>query len=397
MERAVCAAAASVKAMRYFVAALGLILLVAVLAGIKAKQIGSLMAMGKEMQKAGPPPEAVNTSIAQEQTWEGVLSAVGSVTAARGVDISNDASGVVARIDFESGALVRQGQRLVELDARVETAQLASARSRRDLAELSVKRSRALVQTNAISQAQLDADESALKTAIADANGLEAQIDRKVVRAPFSGRLGIRAINLGQYLNSGTTITVLEAIDTVYVDFALPQQQLASVPTGALVRVIVEGAAGAYDGKVVAVDPAINATTRTIQVRAAVPNRDEKLHPGMFVNVALILPTMAPLVTVPATSVVHASYGDSIFVVEDKKDESGQSVRSGDGKPVRVARQQFVRLGEARGDFVGIVDGVKATQEVVTAGAFKLHNGSPVAVKNDVRLDPQLAPRPENR
>jgi membrane fusion protein (multidrug efflux system) len=383
--------------MRYFLAALGLVLLVGALAGVKAKQIASLMAMGKEMQKAGPPPESVNTSIAQDQTWEGTLSAVGSIAAAKGVNISNDAAGVVAHIDFESGAFVRQGQPLVELDARVERAQLASVRARRELAELSVKRSRALAQTGAISSAQLDADESALKTAAADVGGLEAQIDRKVVRAPFSGRLGIRAINLGQYLNSGTTITVLEAIDFVYVDFTLPQQQLASVPVGTPVRLTVEGTEGTYDGTVAAVDPAIDATTRAIQVRAAVPNKAEKLHPGMFVNVAVILPKMAPLVTIPATAIVHASYGDSVFVIEDKKDEAGQPVRGGDGKPVRVARQQFVRLGEARGDFVGIADGVSAAQEVVSAGAFKLRNGSPVAVKNDVRLDPQLAPHPENR
>jgi membrane fusion protein (multidrug efflux system) len=384
--------------MRYFVALLGVLVLIAGLAGVKGKQIASLMAMGKEMQKAGPPPEAVNTAVSQDQSWEGTLSAVGSIAAVKGVDISNDAPGVVSRIYFESGAIVRQGQVLVELDSRVERAQLASARARRELAELSAKRSRSLVQTNSISQSQLDADESGVRTSLADVSGLEAQIDRKTVRAPFAGRLGIRAVNLGQYLNPGTTLTVLEQIDSVYVDFTLPQQQLANVKVGTPVRATVESAGGAaLDGAVAAIDPSVDATTRSIKVRASVPNQGERLRPGMFVNVAVVLPKTATFVAVPATAVVHASYGDSVFVVEDKKDEAGHPVSGADGKPVKVVRQQFVRLGESRGDFVGVVDGVHAEQEVVTAGAFKLHNGSPVLVKNDVNLDPKLAPHPENR
>jgi membrane fusion protein (multidrug efflux system) len=384
--------------MRYVVAVLGLLLLVAGLAGVKGKQIASLMAMGKEMQKAGPPPEAVNTAVVQQQTWEGTLSAVGSIAPVKGVDVSNDAPGVVWRINFESGAVVRQGQPLVELDSRVERAQLASARARRDLAETQAKRSRALVQSNSIAQSQLDADESALKTAAADVSGLEAQIDRKMVRAPFAGRLGIRAVNLGQYLNPGTTLTVLEQIDSVFVDFTLPQQQLASLKVGTPVRATVEGTdATAYDGTIAAIDPTIDATTRTIKVRASLPNQQEKLRPGMFVNVSVVLPKADPFVAVPATAVVHASYGDSVFVVENKKDDTGAVVRGGDGKPVQVARQQFVRLGEQRGDFVAAIDGVTAGQEIVTAGAFKLRNGLPVAVKNEVKLDPKLAPQPENR
>jgi membrane fusion protein (multidrug efflux system) len=383
--------------MRYLAAALGLLLLIAGLAGVKYKQIASLMAMGKQMQKAGPPPESVNTAVLQEQSWEGTMSAVGSIAPVKGVDISNDAAGVVWRIDFESGAVVRQGQVLVELDSRVERSQLASARARRELAEIQAKRSRALVQSNSIAQSQLDSDESALKTVDADIGGLEAQIDRKVVRAPFAGRLGIRAINLGQYLNPGTPITVLEQIDSVFADFTLPQQQLGALKVGIPVRATVEGGeATPYDGAIAAIDPAIDSTTRSIKVRASVPNRGEKLRPGMFVNVAVVLPKMAPFVAIPATAIVHASYGDSVFIVEDKKDDDGKPVLGADGAAAKVARQQFVRVGEQRGDYVAIVDGAKSGQEVVTAGAFKLHNGSPVAVKNDVKLDAKLAPRPEN-
>jgi membrane fusion protein, multidrug efflux system len=383
---------------RYLLPILGLVALIAVLVAIKFTQISSLMNMGKEMAKAGPPPETVGTAVAQTQVWEGTLSAVGSITAAKGVVLSNDAPGIVSRIDFESGAAVRQGQTLVDLDTSVERAQLASSRAKMDLATLTVNRSRALVKSNTISQSQADADESQLKTTTTDANALAAQIDRKTVRAPFSGRLGIREINLGQYLNSGTRITVLEAIDTVYVDFTLPQQRLGDIKIGMPVRVTIEGAEGApRDGTIAAIDSEVDSTTRTMKVRAAVPNKDETLRPGMFANVSVVLPDQGSLVTVPATSLVHASYGDSVFVVENKKDDTGATVSTANAAAAKVARQQFVRVGTSRGDFVSIVDGVQAGQDIVSAGAFKLRNGSAVTVNNEVKLDPQLSPHPDNR
>jgi membrane fusion protein (multidrug efflux system) len=244
----------------------------------------------------------------------------------------------------------------------------------------------------------LDADEAQLKAGTTDTGALEAQVGRKTVRAPFSGRLGIRLVNLGQYLNSGTPITVLEAIETVYVDFTLPQQRLADVKLGMPVRVTIESAEGAaHDGTVSAIDPAVDSTTRTIKVRAGVVNKQENLRPGMFANVSVILPQQGSFVTVPATAVIHASYGDSVFVVEDKKDEAGKVVNGPDGKPAKVARQQFVRPGDARGDFVAVLDGVAEGQEVAMAGAFKLRNGSSVVINNDVKTAPQLAPHPENR
>jgi membrane fusion protein, multidrug efflux system len=381
---------------RYFVVILGLFALVGGLVAIKFTQISSLIGMGKEMAKAGPPPESVGTALAESQVWEGTLSAVGSVTAARGVVVSNDSPGTVSHIYFESGAQVRQGQTLVDLDTSVERAQLASSRARVDLATLTVNRSRALVKSDTISQAQADSDESALKTSSTDANALAAQIDRKIVRAPFSGRLGIREINLGQYLNSGTRITVLEAIDTVYVDFTLPQQRLGDLKIGMPVRVSIEGTEGApREGAIAAIDPAVDSTTRTIKVRAAVPNKEETLRPGMFANVSVVLPDQGNLVTIPVTAVVHASYGDSVFVVEDKKADAAGAA-PGD-KPAKIARQQFVRVGASRGDFVSIVDGVTAGQDIVSAGAFKLRNGSSVVVNNEVKIDPQLSPHPENR
>jgi membrane fusion protein (multidrug efflux system) len=383
--------------MRYVIAIGALILLVAALVAVKGTQIGSLIKMGKEQEKSGPPPEVVATAISKDDTWESTLGAVGTIAAAKGVSLSNDAPGVVSAIHFESGAVVKQGDVLVELDSNVERAQLASADARRDLARINAGRSRSLVASDSIPKAQLDNDEALVKSSQSDLGALQAQIARKIVRAPFSGKLGIRAINIGQYLSPGTPITSLEAMDSVFVDFTLPQQNLADVAVGTKVRVTLEGDAGAgHDGVVSAVDPAIDSTTRSIRVRASVPNTQDTLRPGMFANVALVLPQQKQLVSVPAPAVVHASFGDSIFIVEDKKDAAGASVKGPDGKPVRVARQQFVRTGTHRGDFVAIADGLKAGQEVVVSGAFKLRNGGGVVVNNSSVPDARLAPTPEN-
>ncbi len=388
--------------MRYVVAIGALLLLIAGLVAVKGTQIGSLIKMGKEMEKAGPPPETVATAVAKEDAWESTLSAIGTIAAVKGVSLSNDAPGVVSAIHFDSGALVKQGDVLVELDSNVERAQLASVEARRELARLNAGRSRALVASDSIPKAQLDNDEAAVKSSQSDLGALQAQIARKIVRAPFSGKLGIRAINIGQYLAPGTTISSLEAMDSDFVDFSLPQQNLPDVKVGTKVRVTLEGtlegdAGAGYDGIVSAVDPAIDSATRSIHVRASVSNAADKLRPGMFANVTVVLPQQKRLVSVPTPAVVHASYGDSIFIVEEKKDASGASAKGADGKPARVARQQFVRTGAHRGDFVAIVDGVKPGQEVVVAGAFKLRNGSGVVVNNDVVPEMRLAPHPENR
>src|SRR5262245_39466717 len=288
-----------VAPMRYVLAGLALVILVGGLAAVKFTQISSLISMGKEMQKLGPPPEAVGTAMAQDQTWGGTVSAVGTITSVKGVAISNEVPGVVSAIRFESGAFVKQGQILVELDSRAERAQLASIEARKELATSNVGRTRALVADKALAQAQLDADESALKTSTADLKALRAQIDRKIVRAPFTGRLGIRQVNLGQYLNPGTMITELEAIDTVFVDFTMPQQTLETVKVGMPIKVTVEGLGGlSADGAIAAINPTVDATTRTLRLRASVPNKDEKLRPGMFAKVAVVLPEQGTIVAV---------------------------------------------------------------------------------------------------
>jgi membrane fusion protein (multidrug efflux system) len=370
---------------RYVWTLVGLLLVTGSLGAVKFKQISSLIHYGEEAKKVGPPPESVGTAVAATQAWEGTLTAVGSIAPVRGVALSNDAPGIVSQILFESGDVVRQGQLLVTLDSRVEQAQLASSEARRDLAKVTAGRSEALVGRGAITKSQFDNDQATMQTSSKDVSALQAQIDRKVVRAPFAGRLGIRAVNLGQYLNPGTQITVLEAIDSVYVDFTLPQQRLADVKVGMPVRVSVNGLErGAEDGTIAAIDPEVDANTRSIKLRASVPNKEEKLRPGMFATVSVILPVEAPRVTIPVTSVVHAAYGDSVFVVDEK-----------DGRT--VARQQFVRVGDARGDFVAILDGISAGQTVVAAGGFKLRNGAALVVDNTVTTNPALEPHPENR
>jgi membrane fusion protein, multidrug efflux system len=386
------------SAMRYALVILGLVVLVGALAGTKILQIGSMIKAGEQMQKDGPPPEVVATTTAQEQIWQGTLTAVGSVSAVKGVAVSNDAAGVVSAIRFESGASVKAGQILVELDSGVERAQFASALARKELAESNLRRSRSLLEGNAIAPAQVDNDEAQLKTLVADVGALQAQIARKVVRAPFAGKLGIRSINLGQFLAPGTTLTTLEALGSVFVDFALPQRQLGDVAAGAPVRITLDKEGARFEGTISAVEPGVDAATRTAKLRASVPGGQDRLRPGMFVQVEIALPKQAQekTVVVPATAIVHAPYGDSVFVLEEPKGEAPPPAPGAPPGPRKVARQQFVKLGAARGDFVAVVEGVKPGQEVVSAGAFKLRNNAPVVVNNAITPKPQLTPRPAN-
>lgn len=386
--------------MRWLITIIAVVAIIVTLGAIKGAQIGKLIGFGKQMEKDGPPPESVATAVADEQAWEGTLTSPGSVASAKGVALAADVAGVVTRIHFESGATVKQGDILVELDANVERAQLATAMARKQLATTTLGRTRALADKGAISPAQLDADDATLRTSTTDVETIQAQIAKKTIRAPFAGKLGIRSVNLGQYLQPGTAITVLETDENVKVDFSLPQQHLAEVKVGQPVRITLESSsddAGApLEGVIAAIDPTVDAATRTIKLRADVTSGDS-LRPGMFVQVAVVMPDKKTSVTVPATAVVHAPYGDSVFVVEEKKPDSPGISKTPDGKPVRIARQQFVRVGNARGDFVAVNNGLTKGQEIVTAGAFKLRNNAPITVDNTKQAKPELSPHPENR
>lgn len=359
------------------------LVIIGALAFVKAAQIGRLMKAGKAAEAAGPPPEVVATAVATEATWETTLPAIGSVETAKGVTLSVEVPGVVSALRFESGATVKKGDVLLELESNVERSQLAAAQARKKLAEQNLARNKQLVATGSMAGAQLENDEATLKSATADAAALQAIISRKTLTAPFAGKLGIRAVNVGQYLSPGTTITTLETTDTQFVDFTLPQQHLAEVAIGNPVRIGLAGAT--VDGSITAIDPTVDPATRSLKLRAEVPDPEKKLRPGMFAEVSVVLPTKRAVISVPVTAIVHASYGDSVFVVEPGKD----------GK--KIARQQFVRTGETRGDFVSIEQGLKPGQEVVVAGAFKLRNNAPITVDNSVKPATSVAPQPENR
>jgi membrane fusion protein, multidrug efflux system len=379
------------RVLRYILVIGGALLLLAVLGVLKFSQISMLIGAGKEMQKAGPPPETVSTRGAEQQTWERTLNAVASVVSAKGVTLANEVPGVVLALHFDSGQIVKQGQSLLELDSRVERAQLASVNARLELAQTQLSRSQALVERGVVAQATMDSDQATFKSLTAEKAGLEAQIQKKAIRAPFGGKLGLRQVNLGQYLSPGTTIAVLESPGADFVDFTLPQEHLAVVVNGMKVRASEQGVTRVpVEGEISAVDPTVDPATRSIRVRAKFPERQIPLRPGMFLRVALVLPEKRQVVSIPGTAVVHASYGDSVFVVAEQPGP--------DRKPRKVARQKFVKLGESRGDFVAVLEGVKAGEEVVTAGAFKLRNGLPVRVDNQsVKVDPKLSPTPENR
>ncbi|MEM9692094.1 MAG: efflux RND transporter periplasmic adaptor subunit [Myxococcota bacterium] len=386
------------RVFRYLLVILGTIGVIAGLGAIKGAQIKSLMDFGEKATKAGPPPATVSALSAKKDAWERVLSAVGSVASSKGVAVTAEVSGKVTRIRFESGDMIDRGQILVELDTSVERAQLASLVSRRKLAKTTLGRSRSLREGGAIPQAQLDADESSLDTLQADIGALQAQIAKKIIRAPFSGRLGIRSVNLGQYLNPGQAVTVLESVDGVYVDFSLPQENLGVVSVGMPVRIGLKGVAGKpWPGAIVAVDPTVDPVTRTMGLRASVEVKGEGLRPGMFVDVAVVFPEKRDYVVVPSTAIVYQPYGNSVFVVEDKPANDPGMRETEDGKAVKIARQQFVQTGERRGDYVAVLKGLEGTESVVVSGGFKLRNKSPIIVSEAVAIAPELAPKPANR
>lgn len=362
------------------------LVLVGLLAGIKGLQFQTMFAQGANFAQ---PPETVTTTEVKQDTWQPTLTAVGSVAAVQGVMLSAEMSGAVKNIAFESGATVRAGDLLVELDSSVEQAQLRSAMASADLARLNLERARELRGKKMMSQADLDSAEAQAKQANAQIDNIRAVIAKKTIRAPFAGRTGIRQVNLGQFLDSGAAIVTLQSLDPVYVDFALPQQNLARLSVGMAVRVTTDAFPGqSFEGKLTAINSEVDAVTRNVRLQATLAT-DGRLRPGMYVNVAAVLPEMERVLMIPATAVLYAPYGDSVFVVEDKKDEKT-------GATGKVLNQRFVRLGKTRGDFVVVTSGLDVDQTIVTTGVFKLRNGMSVVVDNKLAPNFQLAPKPAN-
>jgi membrane fusion protein (multidrug efflux system) len=335
-----------------------------------------------------PPPEAVTTVLAKEEPWNETLSAIGSLSAVQGVIVSSDLPGIVSRIAFDSGKLVSKGDVLVELDTKQEQAQLRAAEAERELAHLSLERVRGLFDKGVTSRAELDSAEAGFKSADARLGEIRATIDRKTIRAPFTGVLGIRQVNLGQYLNSGDPVVPLQSLDPVYVNFSLPQQELEHLKLGIEVAVRSDGAVPIeVRGRVNAVDSVVDEATRNVRVQATIPNPDGKLHPGMFVEARIDVGQVGSAVVIPASSILFAPYGDSVFIVEELKAPTGSTYLG--------VRQQFVKLGPSRGDQVAVRTGLKPGEQVVTSGAFKLRNGAAVQINNEVQPSNDPAPKPQ--
>jgi membrane fusion protein (multidrug efflux system) len=334
-----------------------------------------------------PAPAAVTSAPATAQSWRETLSAIGTVESYQGVTLRSEIEGRIVNIAFQSGAAVREGDVLVELEAATELAQLKSFEAAAKLAGASLERARDLRRTNTNTAVDLETAEAVHAQALAAVEGMKATLAKKRIVAPFSGRLGIRQVNIGQFLNKGDVIVSLEAIDPAYVDFALPQQDLPQLKSGLSVRVTIDAFPDrAFEGKIEAINPRVSDATRNVRVRAVVPNPDETLRPGLFANVSVLLPAEAAVLELPATAVVYSPYGNSVYVVVEKP--------LPDGSKQLIAEQRFVTTGAKRGDQVAIVKGLNAGDQVVTAGQMKLRNGSPITINNTVVPTNNPAPKP---
>jgi len=371
---------------RMFVMLAAVAVFVTTVGFVKYKQIQTAVAQASSFQ---PPPEAVTTVVARQEQWPATLGAIGTVEAVHGVTVSADLPGIVETISFESGRMVREGELLVQLDTRQEEAQLAAAEAQRDLSRLNMDRMRGLREEGIVAQADDDRAGAENKQAEARVGEIRATIDRKTIRAPFTGLLGIRQVHRGQYVQGGSPVAPLQSLDPIYVNFDVPQQSVSQVRTGGAVRVTLEGVADAqFTGRITAIDSVVDEATRNVQVQATLANPEGKLRPGMFVQAQVVLGAHQEVVALPVSAINYAPYGDSVFIVGQLEGQGGAKYEG--------VRQQFVKLGGSRGDQVAVVSGVKAGDSVVTSGVFKLRNGAAVRVNNSVVPGNDPAPKPED-
>jgi len=358
----------------------------AVLGSVKYFQFQSAMAGFANMPMR---VESVTSQVAAEEDWIPALRAIGSTAAVQGVTVSTDQPGIVTKINFESGQKVNQGDLLVQLDVSQEEAQLRSAAAQQKLAALNLQRQQNLMKNRVTAQSELDSSQAEFDQATAHVLEMKSVVDKKTIRAPFSGVLGIRAVNLGQYLQSGAAIAPLQALDPIYVNFFLPQQELGKIAAGQNVHIKADGLPDVkFEGKVNAVDAVVDEATRNVQVQATLANPQGLLRPGMFVNAEVPQDTVSRHVVLPATAIQYAPYGDTVFIIENMTDPKGVAYKG--------VRQQIVKVGESRGDRIAIVSGVKPGEEVCTSGVFKLRQGSAVDVNNSILPENNLAPTPED-
>lgn len=358
-----------------------------VIAGIKALQFSTMISAGKKMV---PPPTTVTSAEVKQADWQPMLSAIGSISPVQGAMISAELAGTVAEINFQSGSLVKKGDVLLKLDASAEIAQMRSAYADAELAKNDLDRARGLVDRKVISAAEFDAAQSKYTQKKAAVENMQSVIDKKQIHAPFDGTAGIRAVNPGQMVKVGDPLVSLQALGQVFVDFSLPQQQLADVKPDLPVKVTTDAIPGReFEGKLTAVNSSIDPTTRNVSLQATLDNQDNALRAGMFARVKVLLPQKKPTLFIPATAVSYAPYGNSVFIIEKKRDEKTK-------QESLILRQQFIRTGETRGDFVAVTNGLKANEQIVSTGVFKLRNGMNVVVDNKLAPKSELSPQPSD-
>jgi membrane fusion protein (multidrug efflux system) len=364
---------------------IGLAILIGVPTLIKFKQFETMGAAQMEM-----PPETVTSEKVRSARWPNIVSATGSLVAVQGVTVSAELGGKIGEIAFESGGRVKAGDLLIRIDVSAEEAQLRSAEAAAKLARINLDRNRDLRANKTVSQADLDTAEANYKQAIAQVDNVRATIAKKTLRAPFAGQLGIRQVNLGQIVDQGTPVVTLQTIDPIYVDFSLPQRQFSILTPGTEVQVTTDAAPGQlFKGEIIAVNPEIDEITRSVRARATLSNQGELLRPGMFANVQVMLSHAKEVLAIPATAVLYAPYGDTVFVIDEVEDEAS-------GTKQLLLRQQIIRLGDTRGDFVAVETGLKEGESVVTSGVFKLRPKMAVVIDNTLAPDAQIAPNPVN-
>lgn len=412
----------------------GIVFIVGAIALVKVLQISTLIETGKNQQV---PSTTISAQKAQTYEWEATLKAIGSLEAAKGLEVTADLSGRITKILFDAGSEVEEGDLLIEQDVSTEKAQLRATQSAAALAKNNFSRVSQLYKSKVASKSEFDSSNNAYQSALAEVDNITAAIEKKSIRAPFKGRLGIRLINLGQTISAGEPVVSLQATDQMFVNFFLPQQNLPLLATGLTVRLTSDAVPETvFTGKINAINPVIDSKTRSVEIQAILANSEKTLLPGMFANIEVVMPETFTVLLVPITSVKYSTYGDSVFVVEEKthsnleqgQEESvGEKVDKSKGKkiekntatsltaindsestkgkthrpvntsekstpPQLFARQQFVRLGESRGDYVVVIKGLKEGEMVVNAGVFKLRNGAPVVINNDIVPEFSLNP-----
>lgn len=387
-------------------AIVALILIVGAIAFVKSAQIMALIDMG---ENATEPPVTVSSYAVTADRWASSLSAIGSLEAAKGLLITADLEGRIAKIHFNAGQEVQAGDLLIEQDISTERAQLRAAQAALNLAKSDLDRIRELFRKQVASKSELDRADSSYRSAAADVDNIRATIEKKSIRAPFAGKLGIRLVNLGQSINAGDAVVSLQATNQMFVNFFLPQQLLSQVSVGLPVTLTSDAVPGeSFSGAINAIDPEIDVNTRSIKLQGILTNDEQKLLPGMFASIDVLLPGEKPVLMIPITAVQYATFGDSVFIIEEandsepdvKNETENETVQAtapeiadseNASTPLRV-RQQFVKLGETRGDFVAVDKGLEEGQQVVSAGVFKLRKGAPVVINNDVAPEYKLEP-----